>query len=217
MLHILSKMESPGLIHCYLLWGDGASSSLRAGRAAAASLSAEQTLLWELPRFGLELVQRGCEMRSRDYTGYRLAQCQQLVSGSSGIDTDQLMDSAAATASTTTTADGVGGGPCCWYTLPEFQQYMVLERGADLLGSHNSSCARVADTLVLVPVGEVQPPQAPSGSGGLVCVKLPGECSARLKVKSIHTLIAQIVWVTQALSGPTADRSCSALCSGPCV
>ena len=174
MMHTLCKLESPAFIHCYRLRSDvDSNTSTRIGRAAAASLSEGTTLLWELPRFGLELVQRGIEVLSKDYTGYRLAQCQQLVS------------SAAASAATSV-ADNGGGPPCCWYTLPEFQQYMVLERVEGLIPSHNSSCARVADTLVLVPVGEVQPAQAAGGGGGLVRVKLSGECDAHLKVR-IHT------------------------------
>ena len=112
----------------------------------------DSLLQWELPRFGLKFQNdpRGTLM-SQDYTGYRLANNQQLASNSSG-----------------------------WYTLPEFQQYLVLERCEELLGSHNSSCARRPDLLILLPVGEVR---AVTDSGhGSVRVAVPAACGAKVKV-----------------------------------
>ena len=116
------------------------------------NLLSDSLLQWELPRFGLKFQHdpRGALM-SLDYTGYRLANNQQLASRRSG-----------------------------WYTLPEFQQYLVLERCEDLLGSHNSSCARRPDLLILLPVGEVQ---AVKDSGhGFVRVRVPEACGAKIKV-----------------------------------
>lgn len=184
MLPALSKMESPDLIHCYILWGEG--DSIHAHRAAT-SLAVEQTLLWELPRFGLELKQVGGRMLSQDYTGYCLAQCQQLVGGSV----------VSATAPT-----GGGDSARLWYSLPEFQQYLVLERGEGL-GSHNSSCARLPDLRVLMPAGEVCHVKASPnvvGGGGLVRVQLPEGCDAELKVsrKSMtHPPVQAYPWLPQ--------------------
>ena len=88
---------------------------------------------------------------SLDFTGYRLARNQQLASRRSG-----------------------------WYTLPEFQQYLVLERCDGLLGSHNSSCARRPDLLVLVLVGKVH--KTADQNKGLVRVQIPEAYGAQLKV-----------------------------------
>ncbi|KAL4434355.1 hypothetical protein ABPG75_000796 [Micractinium tetrahymenae] len=82
-------------------------------------------MLFELPRFGLEfeLLPSG-ELRSLDYAGHRLAACQ------------QLWEPAAAAGH-----DGGSSGAAS-YTLPDFQQYLVLEPAAPL-----------QRRLVIVPVG----------------------------------------------------------------
>ena len=188
MLPVLSKMESPDLIHCYILWGDG--DSIHAHRAATSLMRVEQTLLWELPRFGLELRQVGGRMLSQNYMGYRLSQCQQLVGS----------------AASTPAEDGGDSAHLCWYTLPEFQQYLVLERGEGLC-SHNSSCARLPDLRVLVPVGEVYHVEASPtgiGGGGLVRVQIPETCDAELKVSRADIQINSID-LGHALSVPVWD------------
>ena len=193
-LKLLSKMEAEAFIHCYTV-----------------SNSRNNTIVWELPRFGLELEQRGGEVLSRDYTGYRLARYQQLAgtvrrtaaSGVSSRDRDDgaggdsrdgggdvegsgdkpMEDSGGSEEIGDRSNEDNGDSPrCCWYTLPEFQQYLVLER-ADSQGSHDSSCTRLPDLLVLVPAGEVRSePLAGNGGGGLVTVEVPEESDARIKV-----------------------------------
>ncbi|GIL75394.1 hypothetical protein Vretifemale_5196 [Volvox reticuliferus] len=81
----------------------------------------------ELPRFSLEFELRSDgEVRSRDYSGYRLHHRQLLVSE-------------------------LSSGVVC-YTLPEFRRYLVLER---IPGTGAVQGNRRADVLVLVPAGSV--------------------------------------------------------------
>lgn len=112
--HILSKMESAQFIHTYI-----------------PRMADEACMLFELPRFGLEFEQREGQILSLDYSGYSLAQSQQLVSK---------------------TEDSSDAGSVA-YTLPNFQQYLVLQqlrRGEVVVGSGR------AEVLVLVPVGVVK-------------------------------------------------------------
>ncbi|PNH12759.1 hypothetical protein TSOC_000243 [Tetrabaena socialis] len=102
--------------------------------------------LFELPRYGLEFVLRGGQVLSRNYSGYRLRSRQQLVGG------EPLGGST------------TGGGCGVSYTLPDFQQYLVLERVQGPAGYVPG--ARRADVLVLVPAGEVVVDRALSSSGG---------------------------------------------------
>lgn len=119
-------------------------------------------LLLELPRYGLEFGLRHGEgqVLSRTHSGYRLHHRQLLVS------CPATADIAAATAS----AGEAGAAAGTWYsgvqyTLPEFQQYLVLERvpvATDWAGGGG----RQEDTLVLVPAGGVAVVEALNGGNG---------------------------------------------------
>ncbi|PNH12760.1 hypothetical protein TSOC_000242, partial [Tetrabaena socialis] len=123
--------------------------------------------LFELPRYGLEFVLRGGQVLSRNYTGYRLRSRQQLVG-------DEPLDGSA-----------MGGGDGVSYTIPDFQQYLVLERVQ--VPSGYVPGARRADVLVLVPAGEVVVDRALSSSGGganaggLVRIDISEKCEESLK------------------------------------
>lgn len=85
--------------------------------------------LFYLPRYSLEFELRGDQIVSRDYSGYSLAPSQQLVWKHGDVESCPVE-----------------------YTLPNFQQYLVLHRrpsGSVVVGSRRS------EVLVLVPVGDV--------------------------------------------------------------
>ncbi|KAG2494612.1 hypothetical protein HYH03_007377 [Edaphochlamys debaryana] len=110
-------------------------------------------MLFELPRYGLKFELRsGGELASRDYPGYRLRRRQLLVNTGSdaGYGSDQVS-----------------------YTLPEFHQYLVLERSPAVrqlpIGTQR------ADELVLMPAGPVR-----RDGGDVTIVVAPGS-GARLK------------------------------------
>ena len=69
---------------------------------------------------------------SKDYSGYRLSLNQQLAE-----------PTAAQTAPSCPISAFLPG-----HTLPEFTQYLVLERMEERISSHTSSCARRPDVLV---------------------------------------------------------------------
>ncbi|GLC35571.1 thioredoxin-disulfide reductase [Pleodorina starrii] len=153
---LLSKLEEPQFIHAY------------------DSREAEPGLLrLELPRFGLEFEIRPNDgsVTSRDYSGYRLHRRQLLVwekeaeeEGGGGSDDE-----------------GTGGSSydAVQYTLPEFRQYLVLER---LPGTGAVQGARREDVLVLVPAGGVEVGKQPSfGSVGEVRVRVSNASDASLK------------------------------------
>ncbi|GLC49187.1 thioredoxin-disulfide reductase [Pleodorina starrii] len=157
---LLSKLEEPQFIHAY------------------DSREAEPGLMrLELPRFGLEFEIRPSDgsVTSRDYSGYRLHRRQLLVwereaeeEGGGGSDDE-----------------GTGGSSCnaVQYTLPEFRQYLVLER---LPGTGVVQGARREDVLVLVPaggveVGQQQQQQPSSRSVDEVRVRVSSASDARLK------------------------------------
>lgn len=124
----LAKLEQPQFMHVYV-------SSDETGPASTmveTSQACNRTLLFELPRFGLEFQMRGSSLVSLDYAGYQLSPCQQLVklTGISGKSND--------------------------YTLAGFQQYLILLRNPEhsIISSHGN---RRADRLVLVPSGPVVP------------------------------------------------------------
>eukprot|EP00798_Chlamydomonas_sp_ICE-L_P016685 gene16685-22945_t len=73
---------------------------------AGSAVHAPMSLLWELPRYGLEFTYRDGTFISRDYAGFKLADEQQLASSK----------------------DDHAAEGCVDYTLPNFQQYLVLER-----------------------------------------------------------------------------------------
>eukprot|EP00878_Enallax_costatus_P022742 GHUV01024146.1.p1 GENE.GHUV01024146.1~~GHUV01024146.1.p1 ORF type:complete len:469 (+),score=155.16 GHUV01024146.1:124-1407(+) len=115
VLQVLSKFEQKQFIHAY--------------RCTTRRGSSSQTLMaFELPRFGLEFeLHDNGQLASKQFKGYCLHECQQLV------------------------ADGAAR-----YTLPDFDRYLVLHRCAELSCAHVPGSGR-ADVLVLVPAGPVQP------------------------------------------------------------
>ncbi len=142
--------------------------------------AAERVLVFELPRYGLEFELRGWQLLSRDYSGYRLRREQQLVAvvdgrqqhgaaaGAAGVragvragaaeeqeadDNARAGHSRSCSGAATPTASHLP--PAVHhvsYTLPEFRQYLVLER---VPGGPLEMGARRADELVLVPSGVV--------------------------------------------------------------
>ncbi|KAG2441624.1 hypothetical protein HXX76_003244 [Chlamydomonas incerta] len=74
-----------------------------------------------------------CQLLSRNYTGYRLRRVQQLAERCR--------------------AGGGGGVGTATYTLPEFRQYLVLERVPQAAGAHVG--AQRAEVVVLMPAGAV--------------------------------------------------------------
>ncbi|KAG2492072.1 hypothetical protein HYH03_009568 [Edaphochlamys debaryana] len=110
-------------------------------------------LLFELPRYGLEFELRsGGELASRDYPGYRLRRRQLLVDTGSyaGYGSDRVS---------------------C--TLPEFHQYLVLERSPAV--RQLPVGAQRTDKLVVMPAGSVR------RSGGQVALVTKSGSGARLK------------------------------------
>ncbi|KAG2492053.1 hypothetical protein HYH03_009551 [Edaphochlamys debaryana] len=118
-----------------------------------AAQPASYRLLFEVPRYGLEFeVRSGGELTSRDYPGYRLCRRQLLVDAGS---------------------DAGYGSDHVSYTLPEFHQYLVLERSPAV--RQRPVGAQRADELVLIPAGPVQ------RNGGQVAVVVSSGCGASLK------------------------------------
>ncbi|KAG2494611.1 hypothetical protein HYH03_007376 [Edaphochlamys debaryana] len=163
---ILAKLEDTNFIHCFappsssmIQWPAGGLSS-RQSRATGIDSTPERPpqpvsyrLLFELPRYGLEFELRsGGELASRDYPGYRLRRRQLLIDIGS---------------------DAGYGRARVSYTLPEFHQYLVLERSTAVrqlpVGTQR------ADALVLITAGPVQ------RNGGQVSVAMPSGSGARLK------------------------------------
>ncbi len=87
----------------------------------------EPLVSFELPRLSLEFeLQSGNEVMSREYDGYRLRHCQQLV--------------------------GFAQDPAGFtYTLNGFHKYLILERSS----TSALRRSKRADVVVLVPAGEV--------------------------------------------------------------
>jgi hypothetical protein len=175
MLGVLSKLEQPSCIHCYV---PKASFTLADGMQEAGAQGSAPRITWHLPRFNLEFEQQQpasshhgcCVVLSKDYAGYRLADSQQLV----GALTGQLEGTSASSArSSMEAAPG-------WYTLPNFQRYLVLLRDTATLESHSTSGARHADVLVVVPRAPVL--SGTQGKDGLVTVQVSGACDASIKV-----------------------------------
>lgn len=138
----------------------------------------EAKVLWELPRYSLEFLQQGGVLQSKDYTGYQLAQSQQLAEEVQQQQ-QQLL--------------GLQGPAL--YTLPNFQQYLLLQRGPHS-GSHTTSGARLPDKKVLVPSGSVvcatHPTQGQAAAshqpGSLEQVQLPRGSADQIKahVYEVH-------------------------------
>lgn len=150
MARILSRFEDPSFIHVYLSSSNGVSGGIRSTHdKPLAGLEQQQQLLLELPRYDLEFevkINTG-EIVSRDYSDYRLRRRQLLVEGEEG-------------AGNTTAAEEAGAVK---YTLPEFQQYLILERipqTSAVVGP------RQENVLVLVPAGSVAVGRTTACDGG---------------------------------------------------
>lgn len=123
---VLSQFESSCFIHTYLC---GSSSCSSGGTSDGSSCSdsngsrgsdgssgsepsaAAPTMLFSLPRFGLEFELRGGSLWSQDFTGCRLRACQRLVEPPADDNSTAI------------------------YTLPDFSHYLVLERSGQQGGS----------------------------------------------------------------------------------
>lgn len=111
---VLSQFESSCFIHTYIC-GSGGSGGTSDGSSASDSdgsrgsdgsepSAAAPTMLFSLPRFGLEFELRYGSLWSRDFTGCRLRACQRLVEPPADSNSPAI------------------------YTLPDFSQCLVLER-----------------------------------------------------------------------------------------
>eukprot|EP00798_Chlamydomonas_sp_ICE-L_P016369 gene16369-22571_t len=151
-LNILSKLEDSTFIHTY---------------------SQETTsLLWELPRYGLEFEQRDGTFLSRDYAGFRLADEQQLAHITSEDD------------------HAVEGDVD--YTLPKFEQYLVLER---MHQEGNTFQAQQSDKMIIVPKGTVTLDRADKMVLPNVSVTVSKATNASLKVHryEVHPRFGHLV------------------------
>jgi len=147
---VLSKFEEPRFIHCYIT-AAAADAAVSDAESGDPPTSRERVMMFELPRYGLEFELVGGSLVSLDYRGYRLASQQQLVS------------------------PVVSG-----YTLPDFQQYLILETH-DLLGA---TAVHRAGTRVLIPAGSITAHTQVSGKGRAgVFVQVPPASGAELKVR----------------------------------
>lgn len=164
VLRVLRKFEPADYIHCYMPGAcpglePGDSSVPRPEGVLAVAGKAAPGMRWHLPRCSLqfELSATG-SVESLDHRNYSLSKQQLLVCGS---------------------------GKEVSYTLPEFQQYLVLD------AQHGSSSDTVgtdqSDRVVLVPSGRVTVQREPPGSSGRqeasIRVQLSAECSDSVKVR----------------------------------
>lgn len=126
-----------------------------------AGTASTHTMLFELPRYSLEFENQDGQLLSLEYKGYRLSPHQQLV---------------------TYTNSATDGDPV-EYTLPEFKQYLLLQRITD--SASVVVGARRADSLVLVSVGGVVCNRnVAAGAGSAVEVKVDECSSTSLKVRT---------------------------------
>lgn len=164
VLRVLRKFEAAEFVHCFMPgacpglepWG----SSVQGPEGVLPSAGkAAPGMMWHLPRCSLQFeLSAGGSVESLDQRGYSLSTQQLLVSGSSKEVS---------------------------YTLPEFQQYLVLD------AQHGSSSDTVStdhsDRVVLVPSGRVTVQREPPGSSGRqepsIRVQLSAECSDSVKVR----------------------------------
>eukprot|EP00983_Pelagomonas_calceolata_P058689 1145599-Pelagomonas_calceolata.AAC.1 len=150
-------MEPLQYIHSYIVRQE---NNTRASSSRALKQQQQQQhrdILFELPRFGMDFMLRGGQLRSLDFRDYVLQQQQQLVAVEPG--TQRSL-----------------------YTLPGLQQYLVLQRdnSSSAVGAHR------ANTLVLIPSGNVSLDESGSVSGGRgsvgpVTVQVPGSCRTKLQ------------------------------------
>jgi hypothetical protein len=167
VMHVLSKFELLQFVHVFAPAESGSSSSkVQAVRAGTC---------FELPRFGLEFeLQQDGKLASKGLRGYELAEQQQLVSQHEA----HRCEAAAAQQHA-----------ACNYTLPDFTQYLVLQRKC---GDSSSSSSAVmlpgsgrSSTLVLVPAAGVVRSGGSSSSGYAaerIDITLDGASNADLKV-----------------------------------
>ncbi|GAX73071.1 hypothetical protein CEUSTIGMA_g524.t1 [Chlamydomonas eustigma] len=226
VLRVLSKLEDPSLIHTYrstttpsvetasVETASDGTGLLR--RKSADQNQGSQVLIWELPRYSIEFEQHGGVLHSRDHSGYKLAVCQQLVDvghddsiiitvrqeGKEDVGNKEISNDVGKEVSNADTcSESTSLRPdyrLCWYTLPDFQQYLVLERGPEL-SSHSTSCARRADTMILVPHGIVQRRQSQEN--------LARSTSAK---GNLSEATAEDLDVPEGLVGIALERNCDA-------
>lgn len=153
---VLAKFKDSAFIHTYLVKG-------------AAGQKVE--LLFELPRFCLEFeLPADGSLMSRDYAGYRLSRCQQLVSG------QHLASGAHAAVPLAASASSSSREHCL---LGDFRQYLVLRHPGS-----TSSTISLGACQVLLPRGTVS---ITSSTFDRVQVELDKACGAHLKVWVEHT------------------------------
>lgn len=173
VLKILSKFEAHAFIHTFmpgccprLLKKKPSTASKRQARAARGVAAAG--MVWQLPRCSLEFeLTAAGSVVSLDHRGYSLSSRQLLVGAQQSK------------------GEGVS------YTLPEFQQYLVLKAQDSSSSSSKAESFRpdVTQQLVLIPSGGVVVERASPGStqpvagGGSIHVKLSDSCSATVKVR----------------------------------
>lgn len=130
---------------------------------AATAATASSIMNFELPRLGLEFELQKGNLVSLEHRGYCLSRQQQLVTEPNG--------------------ENSSASPPL-YTLPGFQQYLLLQRipsGDVMVG------ARRADSLVLASAGEVQCSNASlAGVSPSVSVKVKSISNASLKVHRVQ-------------------------------
>lgn len=172
VLKVLRKFEDAAFIHTYMPGRCPAHLLPQTLHTPAADRPTESDppvlaatgpavpgMLWQMPRCGLQFqLQADGRMVSLDHRGYSLSSQQLLVSG--GIDAQHSS-----------------------YTLPEFQQYLVLQAYQE--SSSSVYGAERSEQLVLVPSGRVNVQRTSPGSTqgrASIHVQLGTACDARLKV-----------------------------------
>eukprot|EP00798_Chlamydomonas_sp_ICE-L_P016734 gene16734-23004_t len=130
------------------------------------------SLLWELPRYGLEFECRDGTFLSRDYAGFKLADRQQLACR--------------------TGEDDYAVEGCVDYTLPNFEQYLVLER---MHQEGNTFQAQQSDQMIIVPNGTVTLDRADKMVLPSVYVSVSKATDASLKVHryEVHPRFGHLV------------------------
>eukprot|EP00884_Botryococcus_braunii_P022386 jgi/Botrbrau1/8831/Bobra.0335s0018.1 len=153
ILRVLSKIESVRYIHKY--------RRIRVQDSPVLCEEPGPEMIFDLPRLGLEFeLKRDGEVVSKEYDGYRLRQRQQLVGESRSSTLPSLKISRSSEDAPS-------------YTLPDFHQYLVLERRSSLPASSRS---RRAELLLLMPAGRVHRDKT-----GNVMVAVPAEADAVIK------------------------------------
>ena len=137
-----------------------------------------KTILWELPRYNREFEQHADgSISSKDFTGYDLASCQQLVAAVQS----------AGSPGPAGAAEGYNGVE---YSLPNFEQHLLLSRAPN---SGALGQARRSDMLVLVPVGGVR-------------MGKPSWNSTPLGLAAVHVDVAAAIEAKLQVSGRRVKR-----------